>query len=175
MNNDDNITFRDAELLGGGFRNFEGRETQYNRAGDRNFCVVIPDELVEPLLKDGWNVKQLKEREEGVAGKHYMKISVSFKGRPPLIALISSKGRTNLSVVEVDVLDWIDIAKVDMIVRPYHWAVRGENGISAYLKTMFVTMDEDELMREYSDIPEIGGGRDYIDAEVVEDRLAIER
>lgn len=171
MSNDENITFRDAQIL---FKNFEGRETQYNRAGDRNFCVVIPDDLAPILRNDGWNVKTLEPKEEGQQPKHYMKVSVSFKGRPPLVALISSRGRNNLSVTEIDILDWVDIARVDLIVRPYHWAVRGDNGISAYLKTMFVTMDEDELMREYSDIPEIGGG-DFIDAEVIEDRLAIER
>jgi hypothetical protein len=181
MRDEENITFRDAELLGGSFKNFEGRETEYNREGDRNFCVIIPDDLAPILTNDGWNIKQLKVREEGDIPRYYMKVSVSFKGRPPLIALITSKGRTNLSITEVDMLGWVDIAKVDMIVRPYHWSrpARGKMpamaGVSAYLKTMFVTVAEDELMLEYSDVPEIGSGRDYIDAEVVEDRLAIER
>lgn len=171
MKNGENITFRDARIL---FKNFEGRESQYNREGDRNFCVLIPDDLA-PILRDhGWNVKILDGKEEGQPSIFYMKVSVSFKGRAPIIALITSKGRNNLSVAEVDVLDWVDIAKVDLIVRPYHWTVRGDTGISAYLKTMFVTVDEDELMREYSDVPEIGSSTVYIDGEVVDERRAIE-
>lgn len=49
-----------AELI---FRNFEGRETDYNRAGDRNFSVVIPtiEQAIE-LYNVGWNV-QIRPKE----------------------------------------------------------------------------------------------------------------
>ena len=150
---DGHIVFEDAHIL---FKNFAGAETKYNREGDRNFCVIIPEDIAPKLLDDGWNVKVLEGREEGDAARFYMKVSVSFKGRPPMLVMISSRGRTNLSQTEVEMLDWVDIKMVDLIVRPYHWTVKGETGVSAYLKSMFVTINEDELERKYADIPDAG-------------------
>ncbi len=175
-NTETHITFDDARIL---FRNFAGAEGKYNRQGDRNFCVVIPPEFVQPMLEDGWNVKTLPPREDGGDPLHYMKVSVSFKNRPPRIAVITHKGRTPIGEDLVEMLDFVDIAKVDLIVRPYRWEIKGEKGVSAYLKTMFVTILEDELELRYADVPEIGAplaieSGEMWDAEVVEDTRAIE-
>lgn len=137
------------------FRNFEGKEGQYNKKGDRNFGVILPDDVAEAMLTDGWNVKYLqpREEEEEETQTPWLSVSVNYeKGRPPRIVLITSRGRTNLDEDSVEMLDWADITNVDLIVRPYHWDVSGRSGIKAYLQSMYITIEEDELERKYADL-----------------------
>ena len=44
--------------------NFEGREERFNEAGDRYFNVRVPDNIVEQVTADGWNVKWTKPKNE---------------------------------------------------------------------------------------------------------------
>jgi hypothetical protein len=138
------------------FRNFSGKEGQYNREGDRNFGVIIPSgEVAEAMLADGWNVKYLKPREEDEEGEEtpWLSVSVNFeKGRPPKIMMVTDRGRTALDESTVEMLDWADIKNVDLIVRPYTWEVSGRTGVKAYLQSMYVTIEEDELERKYADM-----------------------
>ena len=137
------------------FRNFEGKEGQYNRAGDRNFAVLLDDDVANAMAEDGWNVKWLKPREdeEDEAPQAYLQVSVNFdKGRPPRVVMITSRGRTNLDESTVEMLDWADITNVDLIIRPYEWSVNGKTGIKAYLQSIYVTIEEDELERKYAEL-----------------------
>lgn len=168
------LTIKDARII---FRNFEGREGQYNREGDRNFAVVLDQAQAEILAEDGWNVKFPQPREDGEIRDPYMQVSVSFKNRPPTIVMITSRGRTNLTEGNCVLLDWAEIAMVDMIVHPYEWTVGGRTGVKAYLRSIYVTIREDELELKYADVPEaLPAGRDHdiIDAEVIEMPRAIE-
>lgn len=150
---DGNILMEDARII---FRNFEGKEGKYNRKGDRNFCILLEPDFAEVLLKDGWNVKTLKAREEGDLEQPYLAVSVGFdKGRPPKVVLITSKGRTFLGEEEVEVLDWVDIKTVDLIIRPYHWNVNDASGTKAYLKSIYITVDETALDIKYGDLEEL--------------------
>jgi hypothetical protein len=136
------------------FRNFAGKEGQYNREGDRNFAVLLDDKTANAMAADSWNVKWLRPRneDEEEAPQAYLPISVNFKGRPPRIVLITSRGRTTLDEDSVEMLDWADILNVDLIVRPYEWTVNQKSGIKAYLQSIYVTIEEDALELKYSDL-----------------------
>jgi hypothetical protein len=137
------------------FRNFQGKEGQYNRAGDRNFGVILPNDVAEAMLADGWNVKYLKPRDDDEEPEEtpWVSVSVNFeKGRPPKIMMVTDRGRTVLDEDTVDMLDWADIKNVDLIVRPYTWEVSGRTGVKAYLQSMYVTIEEDELERKYAEM-----------------------
>jgi hypothetical protein len=135
------------------FRNFSGKEGQYNREGDRNFAVLLDETIANSMAEDGWNVKWLKprEEEEGETPQAYLQVSVNFKGRPPRVVLVTSRGRTNLDEGSVEMLDWADINNIDLIVRPYEWSVNGKTGIKAYLQSIYVTIEEDALELKYSE------------------------
>ena len=132
-----------------GFRNFSGAEGRYNREGVKTFVVFLETKFAESIAKDGWNVKFLQPREEGDEPQAFLPVTLAYSNRPPLVALITSHGPRNLDETTVSMLDWADIVNVDLIVRPYVWEVRGQTGVKAYVKTMYVTIEEDELERKY--------------------------
>ncbi len=146
---DDAKTFmvEDARLV---FRNFSGKEGQYNREGDRNFAVILDAKTAKVMLKDGWNVKYLDSREEGEEDTPYIQVAVNFNHRPPRVVMITSTARTNLTEESVDVLDWAEIRTADLIARAYDWTVNGKSGTKAYLQSLFVTIEEDALERKYA-------------------------
>ena len=141
----------DARLI---FKNFAGKEGPMNRMGDRNFCVVLDPESATQMAQDGWNVRTLDGREEGDPDTPYIQVAIGYKNRPPRIVLISSTGRTQLDESSVEVLDYADMKTVDLIARAYNWEVNGKTGVKAYLQTMFVTIEEDDLERKYAVIPD---------------------
>ena len=132
------------------FRNFTGKEGQYNREGDRNFAVILDSDVAEQMLEDGWNVRYLTAREEGEADTPYIQVAVNFKNRPPRVVMITSTSRTQLDEGSVDVLDWAEIQSADLIARGYEWTVNGKSGVKAYLQSLFVTIEEDALEKKYS-------------------------
>jgi hypothetical protein len=141
------VTIENAQLV---FKNFAGAEGQYNAAGDREFSVILDPENATLMEKAGWNVKYLKAREEGDSPTPYLPVKVSFKVRPPTVVVITSSARTRLDENSIETLDWAEIEKADLIVTPYAWTVGSKTGIKAYLKSLYVTVVEDELELKYA-------------------------
>ena len=149
-----NVTFEkrgilmidDARIV---YRNFSGTGSRYNREGDRNFAVVIPDkEIADALIENGWNVKIKPPREEGDSPFMYMPVKVKFNDRGPNVYLVTGKRMNRLDEESVSCLDDVDIQSVDMDIRPYDWEVNGRNGRSAYLQSIKVTQRIDRFAAE---------------------------
>jgi hypothetical protein len=145
--NDRNITLEDITIA---FRNFAGKEDMYNRQGDRNFAIILSPEEADKMLRDGWNVKYLRPRDEGDEPQPYIQVAVSYKNRPPKICMVTSKSMTYLTEDEVEMLDWVDIETADCTLNPYDWSVNGKAGTKAYLQALYVKIEEDYLQAKWT-------------------------
>jgi hypothetical protein len=137
-----------------GFRNFEGRESQYNKAGDRSFAVFLDRAVAEELAAEGWNVKFPKDDPRAVdpdadGRDPHLTISVSFDNYPPNMFIIANGKPSRLTEEEVLMLDWAELEMVDLVIRPYEWSVNRNSGIKAYLKAGYFTIVTDQFQAKY--------------------------
>ena len=151
-------------------RNFSGEATKFNREGNRNFSLVIEpgtinrerdvrsaEEIRDILIDDvnkygvGWNVKTKDPRDEGDDPFIYMQVKLKFSDKGPAVYLISGNVRRELNEESINMLDNIDIANVDLDIRPYDDVVNGKPFRAAYLHSICVTQDVDRFKARWED------------------------
>ena len=144
------LQIEDARLT---YKNFRGEGSKYNREGDRNFAVIIPnDEIKDILVEAGWNVK-IKEPRDGYEDPFmFLPVKIKFNNRGPAIYVLSGNNPPRrLNEDTIDMLDEIDIAGVNLDLRPYEWEVNGKQGITAYLQAMEVIQNLDRFGAKYAE------------------------
>lgn len=152
-NNPSDLMIEDAKIL---FTNFAGSPTRYNsEGGKREFSVALPLNLVEDLEKDGWNVKYRKNADgEFDPERPYLGVKVSYKFKAPAIWLIAGGRKQLMTEDTVGTLDNITIKTADVVIHPSVYDVRGQQGISAYVKELYVVMDDESasFTSKYADL-----------------------
>ena len=147
-NNKGNLEINNARLV---YRNFQGRGDKFNREGDRNFSVVIPNqEIADQLLAAGWNLKIKASRDDQELPFITLPVKIKFNDRGPACYLVANGNVTRLSEDMVGIIDDIDIESVDLNVRPYDWEINGKTGRSAYLQGISVTQKVDRFAERFA-------------------------
>lgn len=144
----DILEIEDARII---YRNFEGVASKFNREGDRNFAVIVPnDEIKDILVEAGWNVKIKPPRDEDDTPFMFIPVKVKFNNRGPAAYLRSGETVTRLNEETIGILDEIDIQSVSMDLRPYDWDVNGKTGRTAYLQAIDVIQNIDRFGDMYA-------------------------
>ena len=143
------LQINDARIV---FRNFRGEGGPYNREGDRNFALVIPNkDIADELIKDGWNVKIKEAREEGDQPFIFLTVKVKFNDRGPHIYLKTGEAVNKLDEETVSCIDDIDIRSVNLDISPYDWEINGKTGRTAYLQSMEIIQEIDRFAARYAE------------------------
>ena len=144
------LTLRNVRII---FRNCAGAPTRFNAAGGkRTFSILLNETEANELRSMGFNVKALKQRDPDDDPAFHLPVEVSYRVKPPRIVFISNQGRKRTVIDEdtVGLIDYTEIEKIDLTINPYQWEMENARGVKAYLRTMYVTIREDELDIEYA-------------------------
>mgnify|MGYP007115358036 CR=1 FL=1 len=118
------------------------REAELVKTEDGEVLMYKNDEIItlaDALTAFGWNVKVKEPREEGDDPFIYMTVKIKFNERGPKVYLKTGDKVNPLDEESVGLFDNIDIASVDMDLRPFDWDVNGKTGRTAYLQSICVT------------------------------------
>lgn len=153
----DNEILQGVKLI---FRNFRGLERKnpkgkiMNAAGKRNFNIQLNAEQYEDLQDKGWGVRTWEDADGETL--YLLKVNLGWNdsGRGPLVKLTPTDGSKGVILNEdtIGILDTQEVESADVVIRPHNWDDTGENGASAWLRSMkaYVYVDplESEIMSE---------------------------
>ena len=157
IQNNQLVSIEGANIPHGRWRNFAGKQTEYNDKGQRNFTLFIDYETALQYEADGWNIKWPKPNPEyddpEVPPMGRLKVAVRFDGKvPPKVQLIQGNRATNITEANAEVLDFAEIVHADVTFRAYCGEVNGKPFVKPYLKTLYVTIPTEEFAEKYADL-----------------------
>lgn len=154
-------------------RNFEGRQTQYNNKGDRNFSLVIAggtvydggkprqvdaEEMADILRNEinsygvGWKIKTSTPSGGEGDSLIYMPVKVKYTERSaPEVYIDSNGNRVKLDEEDVHQIDDLDIQYVDLDIRPYDGEGRFGPHRTAYLQGIWVYQNVNRFAARFAE------------------------
>lgn len=137
------VTLRNVEIL---WHNFAGRGTDKNAEGDRNFNIIIPDDMVDELRGKNVPVKTWTAQDGTVVNHAKIKVSFKREDKRPSIRLAVNGGA--FRTIEEDDLYMIDtalnsgtISNIDIRFEPSYYTKNG-GGYSLYLQNFRAVIED---------------------------------
>lgn len=147
-NTRETIVLKDIGVL---FRNFSGEARQFNSAGDRNFNAQVTEEQAEMLRKKGFRIRVVQPNKYNDETTYLLKVKVSYRFDAPNVYVLSDVGKRRLDEDTIGELDHVSIAKCDISIVGSNWVMpSGETGVTAYLRSAYVSLNVDPLDAEYA-------------------------
>ena len=141
----DNAVLRDVNGADIRFKNFQGKKTNYNDEGVRTFNLLLDEDTARDLKEKGWRIKILENKKDPSAPAiPSVKVRVSFGTVPPKAYMVTSKKKQLLTEDTIMLLDTAEIVKCDLVLSPYIGKTSQDGLASAYLRTGYFTIVEDD-------------------------------
>ncbi len=146
-NNKDILIAEDAKIIRK-WSNFSGTASKNNAEGYRNFDLIIPDEMVDDMIAEGWNVKHTNGSDKYPV-EYFINVVISWKVKRPSVVFYS--GMDDMIGTEIDEsvigdLDTAEIIKMDIAINPrYRTKDDGTPGVKGYVDSMDVWLYQNPL------------------------------
>lgn len=135
-----------------GFRNFSGEKGMYNNEGERSFVVFLEPHVAADLEREGWNIKFPKPLDEPIDGDErqpYLPVKIGTNSNQTKIISITNEQPARIPLEDCGFLDFAEMDNIDIVINPYHYEVNGNKGVSAYLKSIYITLATDAFTQKY--------------------------
>ncbi len=152
------LEISNAEVI---FKNFAGRESDYNAAGSRNFGIKLDKEQAEVLASDGWKVKSYSSKDDPTDITYWMPVTVRYDRKPPRIYMRPGENGpwSLLDESTVSLLDDAEIEKFDIAVTASYWErANGDNGFKTYAYEVYATLRLTSFAMEYGIYGDMNNG-----------------
>lgn len=131
-------------------------DTKINKDSNGNpiryFAVALDEEMTQILRDKGWTVidNEYTNNDGDKIETHCIKIWIRYGTGYPVhiyIANPATKEKVEISEQELDTLH-IDRARIqymDIVIRPYHWTYRNDEGVKAMLQSANIILQPNGL------------------------------
>lgn len=153
-------------------KNFSGAERfdkdgqVVNSKGERNFRIALNDEAGQFLSNLGLNVRATPPKDGEGEPLIALQIKVSYKfndSRRPIIKKYTKKKFEIMDENNVSEIDSTYIEDADLVFRPNPWTVRGNSGITAWLRKLNYKIAEDDFDAKWDSMLEDEPSDDFME------------